>query len=105
MLGVEWLWDRNSPRARACLYCLVPIVGVLIAFAFYDLVGHKWLIWVIDGERPSMSYQTGTAAALLWHPAVLLIGTLSVFADVFGRLAGDLSTVLALLLMLALISS
>lgn len=105
MLSVEWLWDRKSPRARASVYCLVPIVIVLLAFAFYDIVGHKWLIWVIDGERASMWYQTGTAAALLWHPAVLLIGTLSVFADVFGRLAGGLSTVLASLLMLALIST
>lgn len=104
MLGVEWLWNRNSPRGRACLYCLIPILGVLAAFAYYDLVGHRWLIWAIDGERASMWYQTGTAAALFWHPPVLLAGTLSVFADVFGRLAGDISTVFALLLMLALVS-
>lgn len=105
MLSVEWLWDRNSPRARACLYCLFPIVLVLIAFAYYDLVGHKWLIWKIDGQIASMWYQTGTAAALLWHPAVLLTGTISVFADVFGHLVGDLSTVLALLAVFALIST
>jgi hypothetical protein len=78
---------------------------VLIAFAFYDLVGHRWLIWEIDGERASMAYQIGTVTALFWHPAVLLTGTISVFADVFGRLAGDLSTVFSLLLMLALISA
>lgn len=105
MLGVEWWWNRNAPRARACLYCLIPIIIVLFAFTYYDLVGHEWLIWKFDGERASMSYQTGTAAALLWHPAVLLTGTVSVFTDVFGRLAGDLPTVLALLLLLALIST
>jgi hypothetical protein len=105
MLMFEWLWNRNSPRARACLYCLIPILLVLAAFTFYDLVGHKWLIWKIDGERASMWYQTGTAAALLWHPAVLLMGTISVFVDVFGRLTGDLPTVLSLILMLALIST
>lgn len=105
MLGVELWWYRKSPRARACVYCLIPILGVLLAFAYYDLVGHRWLIWKIEGETVSMSYQTGTAAALLWHPAVLLTGTVSVFTDVFGRLAGDLPMVLALLLLLTLIST
>jgi hypothetical protein len=104
MLAIEFLWNRNSPRARAFLYPLVAIVAVLLAFTYYDVVVHRWLIWVIDGERVSMSYQSGTASALLWHPAILLVGTISVFVDVLGRLAGDLPSVLAFLLMLALIS-
>jgi hypothetical protein len=101
---LEFFWNRNSPRGRAFWYPLVAIVAVLLAFAYYDLVVHRWLIWVIDGERASMSYQEGTAAALLWHPVILLIGTISVFADVLGRLTGDISSVMALLLMLLLIS-
>ena len=105
MLAVEWFWDRKSPRARAWLYPLATVIAVLAAFVYYDLFLHRWLIWTFAHERVSMAYQTGTAGAMLWHPGVLLAGTLSVFVDVFGHLTGAVPTVIAAVFMLACIAA
>jgi hypothetical protein len=103
MLTVEFLWNRNSPRARAFLYPLLAIVIALLVFAWYDLVVHRWLIWVLNGERASMAYQTGTRAALLQYPVLVLSGSVSVFATAFSRLMGEVPDLLALLLLIALV--
>lgn len=104
MLSFEWFVDRKSRIAEASLYPLAAIVAVLCAFAWFDLVLYPKLIWAINGERASLAYQAGTASALLWNPVATLLGSVSVFADVFGDLVGTVPGVLGFVAMLALIS-
>jgi len=104
MLALECFVDRRSRPASAFVYVLTAILAVVAAFAWYDVVGHPKLIWMLTGEKVSMTYQTGTASALLWNPALTVAASVSVFLDTFRDLAGDLPAVLAFLLLLALAS-
>lgn len=104
MLTMEWVIDRKSQLAKASAVVLIAIISVLITFAYYDFVLHPKLIWAITGERPSMAYQTGTAAALLSHPALWLLGSASVFCDAFSYLVGNISAFMSFMLLVALVS-
>ncbi len=101
MLCIVWYAKWGTPVAEACRYCLVAIVAGLSAFIIYDLVIHPKLLEIITGRTWSNSYQTGLLSLLLSQSIMRALACIGVLGDVFGFLAGNMSSELALALVFA----